>query len=69
MTEKKVTVDLRIDDKLLVVEEVPALVCDRCGEKVFTPEVTRKLQALGKQRKNPPRTLEVPLFKMDEIAP
>ena len=44
--EKKVTVDLRIGDDLFIVENVPATVCSHCGEWVFTPVVTRKLQAL-----------------------
>ena len=36
MVEKKVTVDLRIGDDLLIVENVPATVCSHCGERVFT---------------------------------
>ena len=66
MVKKKVTVDLRIGDELFVVENVPATVCNHCGERVFTPEVTRKLQALAKQRKKPPRTLTVPVFTLDK---
>lgn len=68
MVKKKITVDLRIGDKLLVVERVPATVCDHCGEKVFTPKVTKKLQALGKQRRRPPRTLKVPVFSMENVS-
>jgi len=66
MVKKKVTVDLRIGDELSIVENVPATVCNHCGERVFTPEVTRKLQALAKQRKKPPRTLTVPVFSLDK---
>jgi len=69
MTLKTITVDLRVGDKLLVVEGVPAIVCEHCGEKVFTPAVTRKLQDLGKRRKKPPRILKVPVFTMKESAP
>ncbi|MBI4487655.1 MAG: type II toxin-antitoxin system MqsA family antitoxin [Deltaproteobacteria bacterium] len=64
MADQKVTVDLRVGDKLLVVENVPATVCTHCGERVFSPEVTRRLQALAKQRKKPPRTLTVPVFSL-----
>ena len=66
MVKKKVTVDLRIGDELFVVERVPSTVCNHCGERVFTPEITRKLQALAKQRKKPPRTLRVPVFTLDK---
>lgn len=68
MVDRKVTVDLRIGDELLIVEEVPATVCDRCGERVFTPEVTRRLQTLAKQRKKPLRTVVVPVFSLDKAT-
>src|SRR6476620_4813327 len=51
MTEKTITVELRVNGKLLIVEGEPAKGCDTCGEKVFTPAVTKKLQNLAKQRK------------------
>lgn len=68
MVEEKVTVDLRMGDELLIVESVPATVCRHCGERVFTPEITRKLQTLAQQRKEPPRTLSVPVFSLDKAA-
>ena len=68
MMKKKVTVDLRIGDNLFIVERVPASVCNHCGERVFTPEITRKLQALAKQRKKPPRTLSVPVFSLGKAS-
>jgi YgiT-type zinc finger domain-containing protein len=68
MTEKKITVDLRVNDNLLIVEEVPAKVCEHCGERVFTPAVTKKLQDLAKRRKKPPRTQRVPVFNLEKGA-
>jgi len=68
MEEKSITVDLRIGDKLFVVEEVPAKVCDHCGEKVFTPTVARKLQNLVKQRRKATRTVKVPVFSLKQSA-
>jgi HTH-type transcriptional regulator / antitoxin MqsA len=68
MIEKTITVDLRINDKLLIVEGVPAKVCDTCGEKVFTPAVAKKLQNLAKRRKKPPRTRRVPVFTLEKGA-
>ena len=69
MTEKLITVDLRIGNKLLIVERVPATACENCGEKVFSPAVTRKLQNLAKRRRKPRRTLKVPVFSLDESLP
>ncbi len=68
MADQKVTVDLRIDGELLIVESVPATVCTHCGERVFAPEITRTLQSLAKQRGKPPRTLAVPLLSLDKRA-
>jgi HTH-type transcriptional regulator / antitoxin MqsA len=68
MEEKSITVDLRIGDKLFVVEKVPAKVCNHCGEKVFTPVVTRKLQNLVKRRRKAPRILKVPVFSLQKGA-
>ncbi|MCZ6624546.1 MAG: type II toxin-antitoxin system MqsA family antitoxin [Deltaproteobacteria bacterium] len=68
MVDEKVTVDLRAGDELLIIENVPATVCHHCGERVFTPEITRKLQALARRREKPPRTLRVPVFSLDETA-
>jgi len=68
MVEKTITVDLRIGNKLLVVERVPATVCEHCGEKVFAPAVTKELQELARRRKKPPRTLKVPVFSLEKGA-
>ncbi len=68
MEEKAITVDLRIGDKLILVEEVPAKVCNHCGEKVFTPAITRKLQNLVKHRRKAPRTVKVPVFSLKQSA-
>jgi len=68
MEEKLITVDLRIGDKLFVVEEVPAKVCNHCGEKVFTPAITRKLQNLVKRRRKAPRIVKVPVFSLKRSA-
>ena len=62
MVERKVTLDLRIREDLVVIEEVPATVCENCGERVFTPEVTCQVQAVAQERKERTRTILVPVF-------
>jgi HTH-type transcriptional regulator/antitoxin MqsA len=68
MEEKTITVDLRIGDKLFVIEEVPAKVCNNCGEKVFIPDITRKLQNLVKRRHKASRIVKVPVFSLKQSA-
>jgi YgiT-type zinc finger domain-containing protein len=64
MVERKVTLDLRIGEDLVIIEEVPATVCENCGEQVFTPEVTRQVQAVTQERKEKTRTILVPVFSL-----
>jgi YgiT-type zinc finger domain-containing protein len=65
MTERSVTLDLRLGEELVVIEDVPAMVCENCGEQVFTPEVTHKVQTVVKERKGTARTLVVPVFSLE----
>jgi len=65
MVERKVTLDLRIGEELVIIEEVPATVCENCGEQVFTPEVTRQVQAVAQERKEKTRTILVPVFSFE----
>ena len=49
-------------DQLTLVEDVPAWVCEDCGESYFDAEVCKHLDRL---RKAPPaarRTLEIPVY-------
>jgi YgiT-type zinc finger domain-containing protein len=44
---------------VLVVRNVPALVCSQCGERWFTDEVTRRLEALAGDARQRGAELEV----------
>ena len=46
VVERKIDQDFRIKGKLIVVREVPAGVCQRCGEKVVRAEVGKQLTAI-----------------------
>lgn len=39
---------VRVGDEIIVVRDVPAFVCDRCGEAYFSPEVSRRIDAVMK---------------------
>ena len=65
MKEQRVTLDLHLGGELVVIEDVPATVCENCGERVFTPEVTRKVQAVAKGRRGMARTITVPVFSLE----
>lgn len=50
-TKKLVTAENWWGNKLMLIENVPAWVCDNCGEQYFEPEVCEELDRL---RQSPP---------------
>ena len=55
----------RHGDRFLVVNSVPCLTCDYCGEQYFAADVLKKIEqeffAIAKARKAPQRMIEVPM--------
>jgi YgiT-type zinc finger domain-containing protein len=50
VVEQTVTVDYRWGEDLVVVKNVPAGVCQQCGEKYFSGEVYKELEKLVKNK-------------------
>lgn len=50
------------DDKLTLVENVPAWVCEDCGEAYFGAEVCKQLDRLRKAPPEACKTMEVPVY-------
>ncbi len=61
LIEKRVTVYHRWKGHLTVVEDVPARVCQQCGERYYAAEVIEEVERLAKERTKPARTLAVPV--------
>jgi HTH-type transcriptional regulator / antitoxin MqsA len=53
-----------LDGRFVLVEHVPALVCERCGDTLLAPEVVEKLQSLIWQPVEPKRFEQVPVFDL-----
>ena len=62
MREQTVTYTTQMDDKLVVVEHVPAKVCDQCGEQLYSPETVERLQETVWEQQSPSRVLQTPVF-------
>lgn len=45
-TQKEVYEFFQIEGRFVMVEHIPALVCDRCGEKLFSSETTEKVRQI-----------------------
>jgi len=64
--KKRVTFSYEEDSKYLLVENVPAEVCTKCGEKTYSPEVTDNLLRFAKNKFQPVKIIQVPVFDFAE---
>lgn len=62
MVNTTVTYTLEHGGKLIVVEHVPARVCEETGEQYFAPETVERLQALINGENKPARVIETPVY-------
>ena len=56
------------DDLIIILENVPALVCRQCGEVLLTPNVVRKIQKAVWSQDKPKRSIQVPVYDLTEVA-
>jgi len=61
--EQKVTYALEYEGRFVIVENVPARVCAKTGERFFAPETVERLQRLVWEQRAPVRMLETPVFE------
>jgi YgiT-type zinc finger domain-containing protein len=62
MREEMVTYTIQLDEKLVVVEHVPAKVCTQCGERLYSPDTVERLQTTAWEQRSPSRVLQAPVF-------
>ncbi|MGA1876073.1 MAG: YgiT-type zinc finger protein [bacterium] len=51
-----------IDDKLVLVEHIPAIVCARCGEETFSRETTEEIRRMVHGEAAPVRSVCMDVF-------
>jgi len=61
--EKLIRYSLAFEDRFIVVERVPAEVCDHCGETTLQPAVVERLQETVWQSRTPLRLIETPVYE------
>lgn len=66
VTEKKIQVDYRTGDELVVFENVPAGVCRQCGEKYYTAKVVKALEQMARDKNVAGRIIHVPVKSFTE---
>lgn len=66
IVEKRVRVDFRWGDELVVIEDVPAEVCQQCGEKYFSSEVYKAMENLAKTKAKPVKHIAIDVIRFEE---
>ncbi len=51
-----------IDHKHLLVEHIPATVCERCGEKIFSRETTERIRRMIHGEAKPVKSVSMDVF-------
>jgi len=63
--EKGITVDYRWGDELIaVIKNVPAGVCQVCGEQYFKADIVKEMERLVRSKKKPKKMIQVPLREL-----
>ncbi len=60
--EQSQTIDYRYHGKLYILENIPTGVCTQCGEKFFTAEVSKKMEATVIGTEHPQITTPIPVL-------
>ncbi len=63
MTDAKVTYTLSYEDKIYIIENVPARVCEETGEQFFAPVTVEHIHKIIKSRKKPDKVIETPVYE------
>ncbi len=66
VVEKRIRVDFRWGDELVVIEDVPAEVCQQCGEKYFSPEVYKTMENLAKTKAKTVKHIAIDVIQFEE---
>ena len=64
MKRKKTTIELRLKEDLIVIDDIPADVCEYCGEKVLSPDVVDSVRKIyeNRDKEKMKKVLSVPVY-------
>ena len=65
--EQRVTYTLEVDGRFVIVENVPARVSERTGQRFFSPETVESLQRIVWGTRTPTRVLQTPVFEFPSV--
>ena len=68
LQEKLITYPTKYEDRVVIIENVPAQVCTQCGEQLIRPEIAEKIQKIVWGEVPQPKTVEVASYDFAEVA-
>ena len=66
--DRQVRDDYWSGDNLIIIENVPVGVCDRCGERYYSAAVLEKMDRIAGRRLKIKRTIKVPVTSFETSA-
>ncbi len=66
MTEQTVTYTIQLNEKVIVVEHVPARVCISCGERLYSPDMGERLQKTVWEKRSSSRMIQTAVYNFAE---
>ena len=64
----RVSYPLKVKDRVVIYENVPAIVCRQCHETLFTAETVKLMETLRAPERTPSRIEEVAVYDLAEVA-
>jgi YgiT-type zinc finger domain-containing protein len=61
VSERKVRVDYRSGETLIIFENVPAGVCSQCGERYYTAKVVKALELMSQDKSLTDKIISIPV--------
>ena len=65
---QRVSVDFRWGDELVVIEDVPAGVCQQCGEKYFSAQVYKEMERIARIKTKPVKRITIDVIRFEETV-
>lgn len=63
MVDAKVTYTLSYENKIYIIENVPARVCKETGEQYFAPETVEHIHEIIRTNRKPDKIIEAPVYE------
>ena len=68
LVSRKITYPQEYDGKVVILENVPAEVCQQCGDVLVNPDVLKKIQKNVWSGVKAKRSVNVPVYDLTDVA-